>query len=131
MIRGEVFFSPEFGFSDGTTKDKFLILMNTPVDSNPFLFVLTTSQKKFRSPTLGCHSKDEYYVIEEKKHFFKWRTWLKFDSLVEMDYIKCVAWHFKGKLIKKAVLNDPLIIDIVNCLKQSPGITGQQISFLN
>jgi len=46
QIRGAIYHHSKLLFHNGFTGKKYLILLNTPREKEPYLFVKTTSQKK-------------------------------------------------------------------------------------
>jgi predicted transcriptional regulator of viral defense system len=86
MIAGDVIYFVNFRFQDGTTRDKLLIILNTPKDNEPYLVCLTTSQqKKWRSKQPGCHSDKNYYFVDGKQDNFKKDTWIDFSVVYTLD----------------------------------------------
>ena len=78
MNAGTVLFFKDFIFRDGSSKDKLIIILNSPQNNEPFLFCPTTSQQHRRKSILGCHSEDNYYFIDERQDNFIKNTWVVF-----------------------------------------------------
>lgn len=60
--RGTIFHHSQLVFHNGFTGKKYLVLLNTPSKTEPYIFVKTTSQQKDKPTMLGC--------IEERSLFF-------------------------------------------------------------
>ncbi len=45
-IRGAIYYKSAFKFHNGSVFDKLVVLLNTPLKNDDYLFVPTTSQKK-------------------------------------------------------------------------------------
>lgn len=94
MKPGTVFVFKKIKYPDGETGDiKFLILLNTPSDDEPYLFCLTTTQQHTKKAVLGCHHKQDYYYIDRDQSDFWKPTWVVFDTL----YVKSAADLTKRK----------------------------------
>jgi hypothetical protein len=130
MKRGEIIFSRNYKFSDGTITKKFLIVLNEATSNNPHLLLLTTSQQWKRNTSPGCYAKENYFVIQENNDWFDKNTWVLFDPIIEYNFRKELEEHFKQNLESKAFLKQETIRAIINCLKQSDDITPYQISLL-
>lgn len=131
MKRGEIIFSKNFKFPNGSTAEKFLIVLNKASIDHPHLLLLTTSQQWKRKIEPGCYAKENYFVIKEKHDWFDKATWVLFDRIVEYSFKKEIEEHFKYNLETKAFLKDNTIRAIISCLKQSDDITPYQMSLLD
>ena len=127
---GDVFFSENFVFSDGTSGKKLLVLLNCPSPGDNCLFVKTTSQQKKKPNTPGCI--DEYHKVfhlPQKKDFFKEPTWVQLD-----DYFPFQQDHVNKKLKQCGCLQAQTISSIISCFLKindqdlSPKVKGMLIS---
>jgi len=59
MIPGTILCDDEFKFSDGTTGQKLLIVLNDG-QSGTYIVIKTTSNGNFKGTTYGCQSSDRY-----------------------------------------------------------------------
>jgi len=114
-IRGAVYYKPAFSFKDGAQADKLIILLNTPIKENDYLFVPVTSQKKIRSETHGCvkHYNAGEFFIPAGKTFFKYNTWIILAQLypVPSSIIRSSAGYSQ-----KATLPSKVMDHVIDCL---------------
>jgi len=76
LVRGAIFHHEDLPFHDGESKNKFIILLNTPTQNEPCLFVIATSQQKNKPATAGCLKEHAAFFIPEKSTRFQLPTWL-------------------------------------------------------
>jgi hypothetical protein len=113
QTRGTIYHHKELIFHNGFIGKKYLILLNTPGENDPYLFVKTTSRKKNKPTTPGCIKKDSLFFIPAGKTFFPLDTWVQLFERYEfapkeIDTNKDIT--IEGSLDVK------VIDDIVNCL---------------
>jgi len=113
QTRGAIYHHNQLIFHNGVTGKKYLILLNTPVKDEPYLFVKTTSQKKDKPSTPGCIKKRSLFFLPSRKTFFKLDTWVQLYQVYQIsprdiDTDKNIT--FEGDLDVR------LIDEIVNCL---------------
>jgi hypothetical protein len=111
--RGAIYHHKELVFHNGVVGKKYLILLNTPAENEPYLFVKTTSQKKDKPATPGCLKWRSLFFIPAGKTFFKLDTWVQLYEIYpiqpeDIDTDKNIT--IRGKIEVK------MIDDIVNCL---------------
>ena len=111
--RGTIFHHSSLVFHDGFVGKKYLVLLNTPSKSEPYLFVKTTSQQKDKPTSPGCIKDDSLFFIPANKAFFPKDTWAQLFELYpispqDIDTDKDIS--IVGSLDAK------MIDDIVNCL---------------
>ena len=113
QTRGTIFHHSQLVFHNGFTGKKCLILLNTPVKDDPYLFVKTTSQKKDKPTTPGCIKKRSLFFLPAGKTFFKLDTWVQ---LYEIYPIRHQDMDTNKNITIEGSLDVKLIDDIVNCL---------------
>ena len=119
-----------FRFKNGTTKDKFLVVLGAKAKHN-FLLVVATSQQHHRVFDLGCHAQEGYYHIPGSgKDFFKLDTWLLLAEPYEVSPARLMQENFSGNISVAANLRQDLANAIRNCLKRVPDITPAQLALL-
>lgn len=101
-------------FNDGGIADKYLILLNTPDKREPYLFVKTTSQQKYRPKTPGCIKKHLCFFIKAETTFFPKDTWVLLHEIYEMHPNKVDT--YKDVEILREELTHEVIEEIVKCL---------------
>jgi hypothetical protein len=111
--RGTIFHHSQLVFHNGFTGKKYLVLLNTPSKSEPYLFVKTTSQQKDKPTTPGCIKKRSLFFIPAGKTFFPKDTWVQ---LFELYPIPLQDIHTNKDISTVGSLDAKMIDDIVNCL---------------
>lgn len=128
MERGDVYFSSQYEFEDGVCAKKLLILLNSPAKDNCYLFVKTTSQKKSKRDTSGCHSNDRgqgYYHIRQKEDWFDVPTWVLFYPVIILSAEEVLKESLEKRNLKYMTrLKDITIRSISNCMKNSVHVSG-------
>jgi hypothetical protein len=123
MKAGDVFYFINFKFTDGSTANKILIILNTPQNDEPYLVCLTTSvYKKWRSKELGCHSDKNYYFIDAKQDNFDADTWIIFEKVYELDVAKLLNSCLKDGTYKLFELETTLLKALKDCIAKSKDI---------
>ena len=95
-LPGQVYFDNSFNFSNGTTGEKlFVVLCDSPNDSNNSIVVLTTSKQKdpwvigqdSYHKTFGCYSDvhTPNFFLPKSNECFDVDTWLIFDEVYEYN----------------------------------------------
>lgn len=80
-----VYFDPEFVYQDGTIGKKyFVVLCESPLDTNEVVAVRTTSKPK-SDPTYGCHSESrlQNFFLPCVARVFPKDTWIVLDFFFE------------------------------------------------
>ena len=111
--RGAIYHHSHLVFHNGFVGKKYLILLNTPTKTEPYLFVKTTSQTRDKPATPGCIKERSLFFIPAGKTFFQVNTWVQLYEIYpilpkEVDTNKNIS--IKGRLDVK------LTNDIVKCL---------------
>jgi len=53
IVKGDILFNKKFIYETGATDEKLLVILNSPSQGEPFLFVKTTSQQHDKPKTPG------------------------------------------------------------------------------
>ncbi|MBW1608980.1 MAG: hypothetical protein JRG87_07355 [Deltaproteobacteria bacterium] len=114
--RGAIYHHKQLVFQNGLIGKKYLILLNSPSQNEPYLFVKTTSQKKDRPTTHGCIKKRSLFFIPAGKTFFKLDTWVQ---LFEIYPIPPKDIDTDKDITIEGSLDVKMIDDIVNCLLEA------------
>lgn len=72
-------------FHNGFTGKKYLILLNTPSEQEPYLFVKATSQQKNKPASPGCLKERSLFFIQAGKTFFPKHTWVQLYELYPIE----------------------------------------------
>ena len=111
--RGAIYHHKQLIFHNGFIGKKYLILLNSPVKNEPYLFVKTTSQQKDKPTTPGCISHHSLFFIPANKTFFIMDTWVQ---LFEIYPISPKDIDTNKDITIEGSLDVKTIDDIVNCL---------------
>ncbi len=112
-VRGTIYLHHNLVYHDGAIGNKYLILLNTPREKDPFLLVKTTSQKKNKPSTPGCICSMSLFFIPGKKTFFPLDTWVQ---LYEIYPIEGKGIRNNPNIRKVGELDAKITADIINCL---------------
>ncbi len=118
QTRGVIYHHPKLIFHDGAIGKKYLILLNSPKENEPYLFVKTTSQQKNRPIKAGCIKERSLFFIPAGKTFFQKDTWVQFYDLYEFTPSEI---DNNKEITIEGTLSVKLIDEIVNCLFLSEG----------
>lgn len=128
VVRGTIFKNARFVFEDGIVGNKYLILLNTPSQGEPYLLVKTTSQQKNKPSTPGCIKHMSLFFVPAGKTFFPKDTWLQLYELYEeVGADRDPNYRIAGALPSK------MVDDIIRCLMASEGkdISQHHLALLN
>lgn len=131
MKRGTIYLYMGFTFPDGQVKDKFFIILNTPLNKEYFITCITTSQQKWRADREGCHNLYNFYVLRDNYDFFAKKTWVLFDEYYPMSKELLSEYITRGIITKKAEFREKTIRTIINCVSNSEDISGLYKSMIN
>jgi len=131
MKKGTVLYWKNFKFHDNNTADKFLIVLNSPVNlKTPFLCCKTTSKMK-HTDGQGCYPQYGVYVLLANEDLFPKKTWVQLHEFYEIDSKELLEAGLKDNNLKIAGdLKSQIANAIVNCAKRSDDISDYQISLL-
>ena len=115
-LPGTIYLHKNLVFQDGETGIKYLILLNEPQRTDPFLCVKTTSQKKNRPEIPGCIKPQSLFFIPARKTFFVSDTWVQ---LYEIYPILPQAINSNPDIQIAGDLNAKITQAIVDCLFES------------
>lgn len=127
---GAVLHWEKFEFEDGTTQDKFFVVLGAK-PNHDCLLVIATSQRRRRSYQAGCHAKESYFHIPGgRKDFFRDDTWLLLMECKTLRLAEVVKLARNETLETVATLREQLANAIRNCLKRSEDVSQVQLSLL-
>ncbi len=124
QTRGAIYHHRQLVFHNGFIGKKYLILLNSPSNNEPYLFVKTTSQQKDKPAKAGCIKERSLFFISANKTFFKKDTWVQ---LYEPPYeFPPHEIDNNRDITIEGRLNVKMIDDIVNCifLAEEDNISG-------
>ena len=115
---GDVFFCPKFPYKNGKVGIKYLVLLNSPKEKEPYIFCRTTSQQKNKSLNEFCQPEWKLFFLKENSDFFMQNTWLQFYELYEFTLNEFLDLHNNNNLEWKGKLKELTIRQIKNCIKK-------------
>lgn len=113
QTRGAIYHHKDMVFEDGVTGTKFLILLNTPIGQDPYLFVKVTSQQKDKPVIRGCIHKKSLFFIPAGETLFPLNTWVQLHRIYPIPPERIDSMN---GITLKGSLDVKTIDDIVNCL---------------
>ena len=124
MKVGAILHYKNFPFENGTTKNKYLVVLGAKPNSD-YLCALATSQKHRRKSVTGCHLQPYAYFFVEGggKNFFPLDTWIILSNPVTMKKNEVIKKGFDNILEVKFNLVENITGEIRNCLKRSEDIS--------
>ena len=127
---GTVLHWTDLNFADGTSKNKYLVVLGAKPRHN-WLAAIATSQKKRKTYTPGCHAEEGYYHVPGgSKDFFTKDTWLLLMECVEIDPTGAQSRLKSGELKISAHLRRPVADAIRECLRQIRDVSSAQLKLL-
>jgi len=121
MQAGTVLHWPKFTFDDGSTKNKYFVLLNDVNDTGsstpPYIFCITTSKQKLRPYQELCQPKYSTFMIKERNQCFNEDTWLLLKELYEFSSLKIIQAKLQEGLEVYGHLSELTMQQIRNCLK--------------
>lgn len=135
MDKGDILFSPNHVFGDGSTADKYILLLNSPILTKTYVLVFVNSSDPHRDRTSGCHrGRDAFFVIDKGQSWFpKEKTFVLFKNVEVLSEREVIEQQSKNNLQeqKKASLKKDMLKPVVDCYKQSDYINGFILDLLN
>lgn len=121
-MRGTVYHHSKFGYHDGGIGKKYIILLNSPATSEPYLFVKVTSQQTRKPFTPGCIINLRLFFIScDGKCCFKLPTWIQLHEIYEFTDANMIKDGMNRELTVYGRI-DPIVTNqIVNCYIRSNG----------
>ncbi len=127
---GAVLHWTEFQFEDGTTANKFFVVLGAK-QGHDCLLVITTSRPKNKSYHPGCHPEEGYYHIPGGgKDFFPEDTWLLLMECKIFRPSDIVRGGLEGQIEVVDHLRQQVANEIRNCLGQIDDVSPAQLALL-
>ena len=127
---GAILHWKNFQFENGTTKNKFFVVLGAKTGRN-CLVVIATSQPRARSYEPGCHAEEGYFHIPGgNKDFFSKDTWLLLMECRILELAAAVKAGLEGSLKPVDQLREQLANEIRNCLKRTDDVSPVQLELL-
>ena len=121
-MRGTVYHHSKFGFHDGGIGKKYIILLNSPSTTEPYLFAKVTSQGNGKPITPGCIIRLKLFFIPwDGKHCFKLDSWVQLHEIYEFSSAGMVKNGIKKDMTVHGKIAPIVVNQIVNCYIKSNG----------
>ncbi len=127
---GAVLHWKDFTFEDGTTKNKYFVVLGAKPASD-CLMAIATSQPKRRSYQPGCHANEGYFHIPGgSKDYFPKDTWLLLMEFQILRLAEVVSAGVQKVLTVEGTLRQQLANEIRNCLRRIDDVSQAQLDLL-
>mgnify|MGYP005815738393 CR=1 FL=1 len=120
-----------FKFEDGSTANKYFVIVGSQPGKN-YLAVIATSQMKHGRKAVPGGNADGgwYHIPGGGKDFFPKDTWLLFDTPIELSAADLLARKLKGEIETKGNLRGDIANAICNCMKKCDDVSDYHKSLL-
>lgn len=131
MVPGKVLLHRSFVFDDGTTKDKYLVIVGRADDT--VLAVKTTSKGHRYRNDFGCQSASRFpaFLLTAGCCCFPKHTWVCLGDFYELDANELVQKVVQGQVYPFGVLPAELLRDIQFCAKGCDDISAHQENLID
>lgn len=126
MVPGKVLLHRSFVFADGTTKDKYLVIVGRA--DQKVLAVKTTSKGHRYRNDFGCQSASRFpaFFLTAGCCCFPRNTWVCLGDFYELDADDLSRKVGLGQVYPFGILPEELLRDIQFCAKGCDDISGHQ-----
>lgn len=126
MVPGKILLHLDFVFSDGSTKDKFLVILGQV--NGVVLAVKTTSKGHRYRNDYGCQSGSYYpaFYLPAGSCCFPKPTWVCLGDFYELQAADLTSKVTSGQVYQYGVLPSELLRDIQFCAKGCDDISPHQ-----
>lgn len=131
MVPGKILLHRNFVFSDGTTKDKYLIIIGR-VDEKVLAVKTTSKGHRYRND-FGCQSGSRFpaFLLTAGSCCFPRNTWVCLGDFYEIESDELSLKVSGGQVYTYGVLPPELLRDIQFCAKGCDDISGHQESIID
>lgn len=120
MARGDIYLDSQFPYYNGSIGKKLFVVLNEPINVEPYLVVKTTSQLKSRIYAKGCNPQSGVFYIPVSSG-----SWFEEDTLIQLLEIHEFSQEefLKGTLSDKVIvfketLPSQIVAQIINCVRK-------------
>lgn len=131
MKPGTILLHKNFVFNDGTTKDKYLIIIGC--SETIYVAAKTTSKgHKYRNDH-GCQSANYYpaFLLTAGCCCLPLNTWICLSEFYEINKDVLLQGVANGDIFRRGNLEDPIIRDVQFCAKNCDDISSYQESIID
>jgi hypothetical protein len=117
-IAGEVFVKERFVFEDGSTRDKWFVVLNQSEINEPCLALKTTSvPDRYIGCTQGCNqSRRCFFTPNAWQSCFRVDTFIQLPQIIEFPSDKLIKAGFDGEIIFKGSITSDCLSQLKSCL---------------
>ncbi|NRH29225.1 hypothetical protein [Pseudomonas sp. MS19] len=132
MKPGTIFFHKDFMFADGTTKNKYLVVLGN-IDSGVVLAAKTTSKGHNFRNDFGCQSANRFpaFFLPAKSCCLPLSTWICLGDFYELEISKLNTGVVSGDVYQFGHLGDPLTRTVQFCAKGCDDISSHQEAMID
>jgi hypothetical protein len=120
MARGAVYFHPQFRFHDNQVGEKRFVILNDPVDEEPYLVAKTTTNLRNRIFVPGCNRREAvFFVPEQSESALPLATLIQLFEFFEFTKADLLEASLKERILEyKGDLSPLRFSQLVNCVKK-------------
>lgn len=132
MKPGTIIFHKDFKFSDGATKDKYLVVLGRR-DDGVVLVAKTTSKGHRYRLDFGCQSGNRYpaFYLSQGSCCFPVCTWICLDEFYELKKALLMQSMVAGSVFRFGEIESTLARDLQFCAKGSDDISTHQEAIID
>lgn len=132
MAPGTIIFHKDFKFSDGATKDKYLVVLGN-LKTGVLLMAKTTSKGHRYRLDFGCQTANRYpaFYLSKGSCCFPVCTWICLDEFYEFNETALMQVMARGEVYRYGELENSLIRDLQFCAKGSDDISSHQEAMID
>lgn len=132
MTPGTIYLHKEFLFADGTTKDKYLVVLGN-LEKGIVLVAKTTSKGHHYRNDFGCQSANRFaaFFFPASSTCFQKNTWICLSEFYELSENQLTQGLATGGVFRIGHLGNPLTRDVQFCAKGSDDISATQESMID
>ena len=132
MTPGTIVFHRDFKFSDGATKDKYLVVLGN-LDKGVILAAKTTSKGHRYRIDFGCQSGSYFsaFYLPRGSCCLPLCTWICLDEFYEIRADALISSMVSGQVYKHGELDASLTRDLQFCAKGSDDISAHQEAIID
>jgi hypothetical protein len=119
-----------FTFEDGTTANKYLVVIGAQVGKNYLAIIATSKQRKRGNKPGGNPDGGYYHIPGGGKDWFPEDTWLLFDCPKEISSAEFVKEGLAKNLTIEGYLRHDIANAICNCMRRCEDVSEHHVSLL-
>lgn len=128
MTPGTILFDSEYPFTDGSTKPKYMVILNFGSEY-PYIAAKTTSKQKSRSALAGCQNSDYFqnFFIPKSEGLMPLDTWIQLEQYRELSTTDLLERKSRGLISHHGTIDGSMLFDLLLCAIDSEDLSfGQE-----